>query len=244
MWVSKQHRILPVPRVYQARWRFQSSLGRPSFSVFSPPKRPAPFSLGLSGWEPVSCASERLSSADPAAAAAAPAASWPLHHAAVFLLPFFSSEKFPLLINRVCCGEPFCLSSPATTAWHDEAVVTSLPAGQVSTPRPGRPDAGGEVILTMRSVTDKHWLAKRCKRNLDPYCFVTSLDFLYLKNDVNVPSKSNKQKKLSFLLASWRSMTKIAGRIRIQSKMSWTRNMGKKRSLTNCKYAAQSCIIH
>ncbi len=38
-------------------------------------------------------------------------------------------------------------------------------------------------------------------------------DFLSLKNDVNVTSKSNKQKKLEkivFLLASWRSMTKIA----------------------------------
>jgi hypothetical protein len=41
------------------------------------------------------------------------------------------------------------------------------------------------------------------------------LDFLSLKNDVNVPSKTNKQKKFFiffiFLLASWRSMTKIAG---------------------------------
>ncbi len=30
---------------------------------------------------------------------------------------------------------------------------------------------------------------------LDSYCFVTFLDFLSLKNDVNEPSKSNKQKK-------------------------------------------------
>ncbi len=38
-------------------------------------------------------------------------------------------------------------------------------------------------------------------------------DFLSLKNDVNVTSKRNKQKNLgiSFLSASWRSMTKIAG---------------------------------
>ncbi len=40
-------------------------------------------------------------------------------------------------------------------------------------------------------------------------------DFLSLNYDVNVPSKSNKQKntffKLVFLLASWRSLTKIAG---------------------------------
>jgi hypothetical protein len=45
--------------------------------------------------------------------------------------------------------------------------------------------------------------SKNSKKNLDSYCFLTS--FLSLKNDVNVPSKSNKQKtfqKISFLLAS------------------------------------------
>ncbi len=56
---------------------------------------------------------------------------------------------------------------------------------------------------------------KNSKKNLDSYYFVTLFDCLSLKNEVNVPSKSNKQKKLcfkiSFLLASWRSMTKIAG---------------------------------
>ncbi len=91
--------------------------------------------------------------------------------------------------------------------------------------------------------------AKIVRKNLDSYYFVTSFDFLSMKNDVNVASKSNKQKKLwwkiSFLLASWRSMTKIAGsgsririqdpdpdplvrgmdpRIRIHPKMSWIRN--------------------
>ncbi len=80
-------------------------------------------------------------------------------------------------------------------------------------------------------------------------------DFLSWENDVNVPSKSNKQKNLlknSFLLASWRSRTKIAGsgsiiqrygsvdpdpykivmdpqhwsemRIRIRAKMAWIPN--------------------
>ena len=34
------------------------------------------------------------------------------------------------------------------------------------------------------------------KKNLDSYYFVTLIDFLSLKNDVNVPSKSNEQKKL------------------------------------------------
>ncbi len=36
---------------------------------------------------------------------------------------------------------------------------------------------------------------KNSKKNLDSYYFVTLLDFLSLKNDVNVASKSNKQKK-------------------------------------------------
>jgi hypothetical protein len=33
------------------------------------------------------------------------------------------------------------------------------------------------------------------KKNLDAYYSVTLFDFLSLKNDVNVPTKSNKQKK-------------------------------------------------
>ncbi len=79
------------------------------------------------------------------------------------------------------------------------------------------------------------------------------LYLLSLKNYVNVPSKSNMQKtfflKISFLLASWRSMMKIEWsgslsgsgseytgpdplvrgmdpRIRIHTKMSWIRNTG------------------
>jgi hypothetical protein len=38
--------------------------------------------------------------------------------------------------------------------------------------------------------------AKNSKKNLDSYFFVTLFDFLSLKNDVNLASKSNKQKKL------------------------------------------------
>jgi hypothetical protein len=64
---------------------------------------------------------------------------------------------------------------------------------------------------------------KNSKKNLDSYYFVTLFEFLSLKNDVNLASKRHKQKKLcweiSFLLASWRSMTKIEGsgsRIRIR----------------------------
>ncbi len=37
---------------------------------------------------------------------------------------------------------------------------------------------------------------KNSKKNLDSYYFMTFFDFLSLKNDVNVPSKSIKQKKL------------------------------------------------
>ncbi len=36
--------------------------------------------------------------------------------------------------------------------------------------------------------------SKNSKKNLDSYCFVTSCGLLSLKNDINVPSKSNKQK--------------------------------------------------
>ncbi len=37
---------------------------------------------------------------------------------------------------------------------------------------------------------------KNSKKNLDSYYFVTFFYFLSWKNDVNVPSKSSKQKKL------------------------------------------------
>jgi hypothetical protein len=42
------------------------------------------------------------------------------------------------------------------------------------------------------------------KKNIDSYCFVTSYYFLSLKNDVNVPSKSNNKNlgKINFLLPS------------------------------------------
>ncbi len=40
---------------------------------------------------------------------------------------------------------------------------------------------------------------KNSKKNLDSYYFVTLFGFLSLKNDENVPSKSNKQKKLCVL---------------------------------------------
>ncbi len=36
--------------------------------------------------------------------------------------------------------------------------------------------------------------SKNSKKNLDSYCFVTSFGLFIFENDVNVPSKSNKQK--------------------------------------------------
>jgi hypothetical protein len=41
-----------------------------------------------------------------------------------------------------------------------------------------------------------HHHAKKSKKNLYSYFFNTIFDFLSLKNDVNLASKSNKQKKL------------------------------------------------
>jgi len=73
------------------------------------------------------------------------------------------------------------------------------------------------------------------------YYFAPLFDFFPLKNNVNVASKSNKQKKLcsentgSFLLPFWRLVTKIAGsgsrfRIRIRNRIhkseSWIRGSG------------------
>jgi hypothetical protein len=53
---------------------------------------------------------------------------------------------------------------------------------------------------------DPSIIMQKYEENLESYHFVTLFDFLSLKNNVNIPSKSNKQKKLckkiSFLLAS------------------------------------------
>jgi hypothetical protein len=43
---------------------------------------------------------------------------------------------------------------------------------------------------------DPFIIMQNSKKNLDSYYFVTLFDFLSLKNDVNVTSKNNKQKKL------------------------------------------------
>jgi hypothetical protein len=87
---------------------------------------------------------------------------------------------------------------------------------------------------------DPSIIKQNSKKTLDSYCFMTSLDFLSLKKDVNVPAKSNKQKNLFFLLVFFGALKvndEIAGSgsisqrhgsvdpgIRIHTKMSWIRN--------------------
>ncbi len=96
---------------------------------------------------------------------------------------------------------------------------------------------------------------KNSKKNLDSYYFVTLFDSLSLRNDVNVPSKSNKQKKLCKKVPQFfagilkvndensriliqdpdphpNPDSLVGGmdppfRIRIHPKMSWIRNTGR-----------------
>ncbi len=59
----------------------------------------------------------------------------------------------------------------------------------------------------------------------DSHCFVTSLNFLSLKNDVNVASKSNKQNDLGkkkFVVAVLEVTDKMS-RIRIRKSQVWIR---------------------
>jgi hypothetical protein len=53
----------------------------------------------------------------------------------------------------------------------------------------GLPDPDPDPAILLSSC-------KNSKKNLNSYYFVSLFDFLSLKNDVNVASKSNKQKKL------------------------------------------------
>ncbi len=59
----------------------------------------------------------------------------------------------------------------------------------------GLPDPDPQV-RGMDPDPDPSIIMQNSKKNHDFYYFETILDFLSLKNDVNVPSKSNKQKKL------------------------------------------------
>jgi hypothetical protein len=52
------------------------------------------------------------------------------------------------------------------------------------------------LVRGMDPDPDPSISSKNSKKKLDSYYFVTFFDFLSLKNDVNVPPKSNRQKKL------------------------------------------------
>jgi len=60
--------------------------------------------------------------------------------------------------------------------------------GSVTDPDPN-PDPSDPCVLGLSS-------SKNSKKNLDSYYFVTLFEFLSLKNDVNLASKSHNQKKL------------------------------------------------
>ncbi len=54
-------------------------------------------------------------------------------------------------------------------------------------------------IITHRGMEpEPSNIRQKWKKTLDSYCFVTFLGFLSLKNDENVPTKSNKQKYFFF----------------------------------------------
>ncbi len=59
-------------------------------------------------------------------------------------------------------------------------------------PDPDHPNPD-PVLIRIRILLSS---CKNSKKNLDSYYLVPLFDFLSLKNDVNVASKSNKQKKL------------------------------------------------
>ncbi len=57
----------------------------------------------------------------------------------------------------------------------------------------GLPDPDPNPLVRCMD-SDPSIIRKKGKKNLDSYRFVTTFDFLSLKNDVNVPPKSNEQK--------------------------------------------------
>jgi hypothetical protein len=83
---------------------------------------------------------------------------------------------------RQCCGSGMFIPDP--TFFHPGS---ELSPSQIPDPH--------QSILWIRILLSS---SKNSKKNLDSYCFVTSFGLFIFENDVNVPSKSNKQKKLVF----------------------------------------------
>ncbi len=103
-----------------------------------------------------------------------------------------------------CCGFPFPWSSVADPDPSDPYVS-------------GPPGSGSGSTTQMYGSGSFYHYAKIVRKILIPSVLWLLFNFLSFRNYVNVPLKSNKQKNfklhqnICFLLASWRSMTKIAG---------------------------------
>jgi hypothetical protein len=59
------------------------------------------------------------------------------------------------------------------------------------------------LVRGMDSDPDPSIIMQNSKKNFDSYYFLSFFDFLSLKNDVNVPSKSDKQNFLFKLVFCW-----------------------------------------
>jgi hypothetical protein len=86
-----------------------------------------------------------------------------------------------------------------------------------------------------------YYHGKNNQKNLDSHYFVTLFDFLSFKNDANVPSKSNKQKKClrnKFFVAILKVIDENS-RIRIHLSEAWIRGSG---SGSTPKCLPQHCL--
>jgi hypothetical protein len=102
---------------------------------------------------------------------------------------------------------------PSSSDFNARLVISSVADPDPPDPRVfGPPGSGstsqryGSGSVSCSGSGSFYHHAKNSKKNLDSSYFVTLFEFLSSKNDVNVASKSHKQKKLckkiSFLLAS------------------------------------------
>jgi hypothetical protein len=130
---------------------------------------------------------------------------------------FLSSRSCRNLV--ILCSRGTTARSLAALTYRKSNNFLTLPPG-VPDPNPEPdphvfgPPGSGSTSQRYGSGSFYHQ-AKIVRKTLIPNVLWLLLDFLSLKKDVNVPSKSNMQKnllkKLVFLLASWRLMTKILG---------------------------------
>ncbi len=131
----------------------------------------------------------------------------------------FSVDSYINVQYNCCClGKVFCCALRDFTLYliFTKLVRYSLKAN-VPDPDPhvfGPPEIGSSSISQIYGSGSFYHQAKKVRKTLIPTVFWLLLDFLSLKNDIYVSSKSNKQKNfffIRFLLVSWRSMTKIIG---------------------------------